>query len=175
MSLPLRLPLPSPHALEKIEATPGSRTARQMTYTYTKNAAGEYVCPICQATKKNQNTMHYHLKKHEGHLPFECPTCKKEFLHSQTLAVHIAAKHSKEEAAALKCPCCPYKTQTKSNRIIHFMRKHCAEDVEKLGPKDNTCPTCAKVCNSSTALLYHLSTGCITLSEERQTQLALLS
>ena len=146
-----------------------------MTYTYTKNAAGEYVCHICQATKKNQNTMHYHLKKHEGHLPFECPTCKKEFLHAQTLAVHIAAKHHKQEAAALKCPCCPYKTLTKSNRIIHFMRKHCEDDITALAIKDNTCPTCDKVCNSGTALLYHLSTGCMTLNTEKQAHLTSLA
>jgi DNA-directed RNA polymerase subunit RPC12/RpoP len=143
----------------------------QMTYTYQKNANGEFVCHICQAVKKNQNTMHYHLKNHEGHLPFECPTCKKEFLHSQTLAVHVAARHSKQEAAALKCPACPYKTLTKANRVIHFMRKHCHTDVAALKATGTTCPTCSKVCNSSTAFLYHLSTGCITLSEERQGQL----
>ncbi len=133
-----------------------------MPYTYQKNAAGEFVCGICAATKKNQNTMHYHMKRHEGHLPFECPTCNKEFLHSQTLALHVAARHAKEEAAALKCPSCPYKTLTKANRVIHFMRKHCAEAVTELC-KDtkaaNTCPECQKVCNSSTAFLYHLGSS----------------
>ena len=146
-----------------------------MTYTYKKNAAGEYVCEICQATKKNQNTMHYHLKKHEGHLPFECQICDKEFLHAQTLAVHMAAKHSKEEAANLKCPCCPYKTLTKSNRIIHFMRKHCSEEIAALKATDLTCPTCAKVSNGSTAFLYHLSTGCLALEGERKEQLDMLT
>jgi KRAB domain-containing zinc finger protein len=138
-----------------------------MTYTYQKNAAGEYVCGICQATKKNQNTMHYHLKTHEGHLPFQCTTCKKEFLHSQTLAVHVAARHSKE--TGLKCPICPHKTLTKANRIIHFLRKHC-EEVNTL-KSELVCPTCSKECNSSTAFLYHLSTGCLVLSTERQNQL----
>lgn len=111
--------------------------------------------------------MHYHMKKHEGHLPHTCVTCKKEFLHAQTLAVHIAAKHSKEDTASLKCPCCPYKTLTKANRILHFMRKHCGEEIQKMAIKDNTC-TCDKVCNSGAALLYHLSTGCITLGAEKQ-------
>jgi DNA-directed RNA polymerase subunit RPC12/RpoP len=138
-----------------------------MTYTYQKNASGEYVCGVCKATKKNQNTMHYHMKGHEGHLPFECPTCKKEFLHSQTLAVHVAARHSKQEASNLKCPLCPHKTLTKANRIIHFMRKHCAEEIAKLKVVDNTCPACSKVYNSSTAFLYHLSTGCIELTTEK--------
>jgi len=140
-------------------------------YVYQKNAAGDYVCSVCQVTKKNQNTMHYHLKTHEGHLPFECTTCKKEFLHAQTLAVHIAARHSKKEAAALKCPLCPHKTLTKANRIIHFMRKHCNEEVHALKIANNTCPTCSKQSNSSTALLYHLSTGCIELPQEKQAML----
>ena len=142
-----------------------------MPYVYEKNANGEYVCGICKATKKNQNTMHYHLKKHEGHLPFECTVCKKEFLHAQTLAVHIAARHSKENSASLKCPCCPYKTLTKANRVIHYMRKHCSTEMANMKAKDNVCPTCTKVCNSSTAFIYHLSTGCIPLSEEKQLQL----
>ena len=137
-------------------------------YIYQKNAAGDYVCSVCQVTKKNQNTMHYHMKTHEGHLPFECTTCKKEFLHAQTLAVHIAARHSKQEAAALKCPLCPHKTLTKANRIIHFMRKHCGPEVQALKAADYTCPTCTKTCKSSTAFLYHLSTGCLVLAQEKQ-------
>jgi len=40
--------------------------------------------------------------------------------------------------------------------------------VEKMAIKDCTCPTCQKVCNSSAALLYHLSTGCIQLPAEKQ-------
>jgi KRAB domain-containing zinc finger protein len=140
-------------------------------YVYQKNSAGEYVCSVCQVTKKNQNTMHYHLKTHEGHLPFECTTCKKEFLHAQTLAVHIAARHSKKEAASLKCPLCPHKTLTKANRIIHFMRKHCSDEVQALKIADNVCPKCSKQSNSSTALLYHLSTGCIELPQEKQEML----
>ena len=142
-----------------------------MPYTYQKNAEGSYVCGICQAVKKNQNTMHYHLKTHEGHLPFECTTCKKEFLHANTLALHIAARHAKEEAAALKCPCCPFKTLTKANRIIHFMRKHCAEEVTRFSTRGLTCPTCQKECNSNTAFLYHIAVNCIQLSEAKQTQL----
>jgi KRAB domain-containing zinc finger protein len=146
-----------------------------MTYTYQKNDEGHFVCTICKAVKKNKNTMHYHMKNHEGHLPFECTICKKEFLQSQTLAVHMAAKHSKEEAASLKCPCCPYKTLTKANRVIHFMRKHCAEDIAEAAKGAGaalTCATCKKVSNSNTAFLYHMATSCIKLScVEKQEQL----
>ena len=140
---------------------------KPMTYIYQKNSAGEFVCGICQATKKNQNTMHYHLKSHEGHLPFECPTCKKEFLHAQTLAVHIAARHS-HEATYLKCPLCPHKTLTKANRIIHFIRKHCAEEITGMKASNYCCPTCSKSSKSNTAFLYHLSTGCLELPVEKQ-------
>ena len=138
-----------------------------MTMKYQKNADGHFVCPICQVTKEKQNTMHYHMKKHEGHLPFECPTCKKEFLHAQTLALHVAARHSKENAAHLQCPCCPYKTLTKANRIIHFMRKHCEADVTRFSTEGLTCPTCQKECNSQTAFLYHIATSCIQLPTEK--------
>ena len=139
-----------------------------MTYTYQKNAEGLFVCGICQAVKKNQNTMHYHMKKHEGHLPFECKICKKEFLHSQTLALHISARHSKEEAANLKCPCCSYKTLTRANRIIHFIRKHCEEELKLFSKSSLTCPTCKKECNSQTAFLYHIASSCIILPETKQ-------
>jgi DNA-directed RNA polymerase subunit RPC12/RpoP len=137
-----------------------------MPYTYQKNTEGLFVCAICQETKKNQNTMHYHMKRHEGHLPFQCSTCKKEFLHSQTLALHIAARHSKEDAASLKCPCCNFKSLTKSNRIIHFMRAHCDEDVKAFSKNGLTCPSCEKVNKSNTAFLYHIS-QCIELPVEK--------
>ena len=139
-----------------------------MTYAYQKNAEGMFVCSICQAVKKNQNTMHYHMKNHEGHLPFECKICKKEFLHSQTLALHISARHSKEEAANLKCPCCSYKTLTRANRIIHFIRKHCEEELKLFSNSGLTCPTCKKECNSQTAFLYHIANSCIKLPETKQ-------
>ena len=139
-----------------------------MPYSYQKNAEGHFVCGVCQVVKKNQNTMHYHLKTHEGHLPFTCGTCKKEFLHAQTLALHISARHSKEDAANLKCPCCPFKTLTKANRLIHFVRKHCEEEVKQFSKNSLTCSHCQKVCNSNTSFLYHISQGCLTLSGEKQ-------
>jgi len=139
-----------------------------MTYVYEKDASGNYVCPHCKVTKKNQNTMHYHMKKHEGHLPFVCPTCKKEFLHKQTLDLHNAARHSDKEEASFKCPCCPYKTLTKANRVIHFMRKHCEAEVAKFSTAGLTCPSCKKECNCQTAFLYHIAANCIQLPEAQQ-------
>jgi len=137
-----------------------------MPYAYEKNAEGLFVCTICKETKKNQNTMHYHMKTHEGHLPFKCQTCKKEFLHSQTLALHISARHSKKDANYVTCPCCPFKSLTKSNRVVHFMRRHCEEEVKQFSKNGLTC-SCEKVCNSNTAFLYHIS-QCIELTAEKQ-------
>jgi DNA-directed RNA polymerase subunit RPC12/RpoP len=135
-----------------------------MPYVYQKNAEDLFVCNICQITKKNQNTMHYHMKKHEGHLPYTCGTCKKEFLHAQTLALHISARHSNKETSHLICPCCPYNTLTKANRLIHFIRIHCEEEVKQFSKNGLTCSTCQKVCNSNTAYLYHIAHGCMSLS-----------
>ena len=115
--------------------------------------------------------MHYHMKKHEGHLPFECQTCKKEFLHAQTLAIHVAARHAKEEAAHLKCPCCTYKTLTKATMIIHYVRNHCADEIVAMKNDGNTCAKCQKEGNSKTAFLYHIAKGCLSLPPSRRLEL----
>lgn len=136
-----------------------------MPYVYQKNAAGDYVCPHCGVTKERQNTMHYHLKRHEDHLPFQCGVCKKEFLHASVLALHKAARHpptEREDRASnpssagpktYACPSCKFHTLTRANCIIHYVRRHC--NVLALG---TNCPTCQKAYNSRTALIYHLGT-----------------
>ena len=142
-----------------------------MTYTYQKNAAGEFVCGICGCTKKNQNTMHYHLKAHEGKSPFECTVCKKGFLQSQSLLVHMAARHS-TDTKGIQCPLCPFTTATKANRIIHYVRKHCQEAVAKALKQEGEnfqCTVCQKELKSNTAFHYHVA-GCLQLGE-RQAQL----
>jgi len=132
-----------------------------MVYTYTKNAEGLYVCPDCDKVTEKQNTMHYHRKTHEKTLPFECKLCpatvplgKKQFLQAQTLANHVAAKHS-SETTLLACPECSVKSLTKANRIIHYVRNHCSEALQQ---STLTCAPCGKVCKSGTAYAYHLGT-----------------
>jgi hypothetical protein len=150
-----------------------------MPYTYQKNAAGLYVCEHCGITKERQNTMHYHLKKHEGHLPFQCTHCNKEFLQASTLALHIAARHPNATPTAstatdapppsFGCPCCNHTTLTKANAVLHYLRTHCAEEVKSFQGIGNdaithslTCAACEKVCKSATAYLYHVaSANCI--------------
>ena len=142
-----------------------------MVLEYIKNADGLYVCPACGETKKLQSTMHYHMKRHEGKLPFECTTCKKQFLHASTLELHRKAQHQKEEERMFKCPMadCTYKgTLTKANLLIHYVRKHCKEEAAAAlcskGTTAISCSHCDKSCNSMTAFHYHIA-GCIDVKD----------
>jgi len=141
-----------------------------MTYIYTKNAEGLFVCPHCNVTKKNQNTMHYHLKKHETRLPHECSFCKKGFLHASTLELHKRAQHSKENEKLMKCnmPGCDFKgTLTKANLLIHFVRRHCGDEAQAaldLSDAGHGCKLCGKNMKSLTAYHYH-AMSCIQIQE----------
>jgi hypothetical protein len=133
-----------------------------MTYSYIKNAEGHYICPHCSVVKKNQNTMHYHLKGHETRLPYECHFCKKGFLHASTLELHKRSQHSKENEKLMKCniPGCSFAgTLTKANLLIHFIRKHCAEEAQaalEVTDESYRCKICNKNTKSLTAFHYHI-------------------
>ena len=138
-----------------------------MVYIYTKNSDGLFVCQHCGETRKNQNTMHYHLKKHEGNLPFACTLCDKQFLHASTLELHRKAQHDKEEERMFKCPVsgCTFKgTLTRSNLIVHYVRKHKKEEATKAMIKTEKglykCGICDKETNSLSAFHYHVA-GCL--------------
>ena len=142
-----------------------------MVYQYVRNENGEFVCQHCQVIKKNQNTMHYHLKKHEGDLPHECKHCKQRFLHLRILNLHIAARHSDEksdeEQEHFECPHkdCSYSSLTKANRRIHYFRIHMKDIIDKNVKKDDkvyTCLSCNKEMKSQTALYYHVG-QCVRL------------
>jgi len=151
-----------------------------MVLEYTRNEKGEFVCPTCKVIKQKQNTMHYHMKRHEGNLPFECSHCKKQFQFQQTLDLHLQAKHRDEvpKKAMLKCPVdgCPFESLTEGNRRIHFLRKHCVEEVTKiLTRKDTTysCTSCKLTFQSSTAFHYH-SASCVSLDTAKQNYMNLI-
>jgi hypothetical protein len=141
-----------------------------MVFEYQKNTDGLFVCPHCNTTKKNQNTMHYHLKKHEGTLPHSCKHCTKKFLHKNMLDLHISARHpdTTKSTHTFKCPYqnCEYKSLTKANRLIHFMRLHYPEanklltisESESDTERENTisCKKCSKEFNSTTSFYYHI-------------------
>jgi len=138
-----------------------------MTYTYIKNEKGEYVCPECGITKKNQNTMHYHMKRHQEQLSYICKVCKKGFLQKQTLDLHLRAKHpdiSDDNNAEKKYKCpfddCNFAALTKGNCIIHCLRIHFQEEIDNIMIKNNEtkmiyCNECGKEFSSSCAFYYH--------------------
>ncbi len=176
------LPLPArARAKQKLKRHPPSGTshAQQMVYTYTKNDNGHFVCPHCGVTEENQNTMHYHLKRHDNNFNCVCKHCEYKCQSQSALKVHIAAKHPQTEEAkgtpVLKCPCngCTFQTLTRGNRIIHFVRKHCSQEANALmnpGPNGIECRSCKKNFASSTSFLYH-ATNCIQVKEPARLRL----
>jgi len=115
--------------------------------------------------------MHYHLKKHEGKLPFQCSSCKKEFQFQQSLDLHRLSKHCEgTKVKKFKCPCanCEFQSLTEGNLRIHFLRIHCTEDVQRILQHTNDkfhCTTCKKSFQSSTAFHYH-SASCVVIQEK---------
>jgi hypothetical protein len=150
-----------------------------MPLKYIKNENGEFVCPHpgCGFTKRNQSTLHYHMKKHEEQLEHVCKVCKKQFLQKQTLELHIRSKHPeiiKDSSTAekkFKCPYddCNFAALTKGNCIIHCLRIHFQEEINKILVKDEEtkiihCNECKKEFSSSCSFYYHCK-GCITFNK----------
>ena len=150
-----------------------------MPFTYIKNDNGEFVCPHpgCGVIKKNQNTMHYHMKKHEEQLNHICKTCKKGFLQKQTLDLHIRAKHPEllkdtNTEKKFKCPFddCDFAALTKGNCIIHCLRVHFQDEINNIMVKDEEtkmiyCNECNKEFSSSCGFYYHCK-ACIEFNKE---------
>lgn len=141
-----------------------------MVYEYKKNKNGDFICGHCDFTAKNQSTMHYHLKKHEGSLPHPCKHCDARFVQKGLLDMHIKSRHPEtlEKKETFKCPCsnCDYEDIRKGNRLIHFLRVH-MKDLTlalKVKPSDSiyvaSCKTCTKSFKSMTQFYYHAA-GCV--------------
>jgi hypothetical protein len=143
---------------------------------YIKNDRGEYVCPDCGITKKKQNTMHYHMKKHAEVSSNVCKFCKKGFLHKQSLDLHL--KHqagrgehpatSSDDLPEYECPfeSCTFNASSKGNCRTHCMRVHLATEVNKIlergSAKEISCKNCLKDFDSLGIFYYH-SIGCVSL------------
>ena len=135
-----------------------------MVFEYTKNDQGHYVCGICNVVKEKQNTMHYHLKSHEEHLPYKCNHCKMEFKAKYSLEVHVNTQHNRVNLHRCPIQGCRFKgSPTKSNLLIHYVRMHCKEEVEAVRA-NLSCKVCEKESNSLTAFHYHVGT-CITIQD----------
>jgi hypothetical protein len=149
-----------------------------MPIKYTKNEEGHFVCPHCNVTKEKQNTMHYHIRKHEEQVSHTCKVCKKGFLQKQTLDLHMKSRHADylkaqgNEAAKVCCPFedCNFSALTKGNCIIHCLRVHFKDEVNKIMNIDNEtktiiCEECDKEFSSSCAFYYHCK-GCVPFDEK---------
>ena len=149
-----------------------------MTLKYIKDDDGLFVCPDCGVKKKNQNTMHYHMKKHEEQLTHICKACKKGFLQKQTLDLHIRSKHPElvkdlENAdKKFKCPFddCSFSALTKGNCIIHCLRVHFQDEINNIMIRDEEtktiyCTECEHEFSSSCGFYYHCK-GCIQFNDK---------
>jgi hypothetical protein len=140
-----------------------TKTVPATKMTYLRNEAGEFVCPDCGITKKRQNTMFYHMKKHTGEMPHTCTVCSKGFIQKSGLQQHMVQAHPEAAAAAgcavmeFACPCCDHSCRVKSNLYIHIARKHGSGWVPTASGEP-VCTRCAKGFSSATAYYYHAVT-----------------
>jgi len=154
-------------------------------YIYKRDENGHLMCghdkcsfkPKSTPTHPNGNpsTMHYHMKKHAGDFAHVCSVCKHGFLHALTLQTHMAARHpeirQQTTVEVYKCPLdnCEFESLTKANRRIHFLRKHCREQVSNYQTEiivDNKkviqCSCCSEQFKSGTAFHYHIGSCMIS-------------
>lgn len=151
-----------------------------MCSKYVKNEKGWFVCPSCNVVKQKQNTMYYHMKKHEGKLPYECNICKKDFIQKTSLELHMLSKHKDKNVKKIdsfRCPFegCEFEALTKANRRIHCLRKHFKNEIIQILEENNTCGCCKNSFLSNTSFYYH-ALDCIKCdSLEKQKIINLIS
>ena len=137
-----------------------------MVFEYKKNEQGHYICGTCGATKEKQNTMHYHMQRHEGTMSYACSSkgCGKKFYQKYALDEHVKLHHSsKPVEPSIKCPWaeCKHAFHKKEHCRVHIARNHLKEFLapwiqKKEGSKVHTCGNCKKEYNSYPAILYHV-------------------
>jgi len=131
---------------------------------YVRNKNGEFVCPSCSVVKANQNTMFYHMKKHEGKLPYVCDICSKDFIQKSSLELHKLSKHKEDNNNLYKCPYpnCQFESIQKANRRIHCLRKHFINEICDIND-ELYCLNCKEEFQSETAFFYH-AINCISIN-----------
>ena len=163
---------------QPIQSNQVSQRATKMTYL--KNEAGDYLCPDCGTTKKNQNTMHYHMKKHllekAEEKPFACTHCAiPAFLTKAALDAHMTRLAGRgghpvptDALNEITCPFdgCDFSDINKGNVRTHCMRVHVGDEVRALldrgEAKDIKCKNCSLDFNNIGSFYYH-SIGCVSL------------
>jgi uncharacterized Zn-finger protein len=151
-------------------STSRTSSAKSNRMIYIRNEHGMFVCPTCGITKKNQSTMHYHMKKHEEEMEFKCTKCDKAFIHAQALKIHMDARHGKgKKTKEHSCPVrdCPFESGNKGNCRTHFLRMHCAKETAEILDRDMetgtiSCTSCGGEFGSLSAFYYH-TVMCIEL------------
>ena len=149
----------------------------KMVNEYIKNAEGQFICPHCDYTARIRSTMFYHLKKHEGALPYPCKHCDARFLQNALLDMHVKSRHADklENRETFKCPCsgCEYEDIRKGNRLIHFLRIHLKDFTNSLKGKSLeeetvvSCNECNRSFKSMTLFYYHAS-KCVKLEKSHE-------
>jgi hypothetical protein len=149
-----------------------------MSNKYQKNADGLFICTHCTFTAKYQSTMHYHLAKHEGSLPYKCKYCSQRFVQKGILDLHYTLHHedklqeAKKPSKLFKCPIdgCDYENAQKGNTVIHFLRIHMKEQHKNLKEKSKQegCQAHCKKCETdfkSNTQFYYPTHACVVPSQ----------
>jgi len=139
---------------------------QNMTFDYIRTNSGEFQCPHCPFIKKNQSTVHMHIKaKHSGSFKHKCEHCPYECPARQTLENHIAAKHPDQLENRIRefsCPhsSCNFQSLTKGGLRSHYLLKHLAGYTNKyLGKTESEgiqCTHCGTDFQSKPSFVYHL-------------------
>lgn len=136
---------------------------------YPRNENGEYICPHCPDYKTTQkNTIFYHMKLHEGDFPHQCKHCDCKFNYYKPLQFHIQSKHP-DTIPTNPCPCpdCKYKGKEKRDVRVHFIRRHCKDQLSKICKSSDNGYICSK-CNcefkSKDRFCYH-ALDCLNKNE----------
>ena len=163
------------HTVHTVHTVPVYQKDKQKAFTYIRTEQGTFICPTCGIIKQRQNSMHYHMKKHQQDTNYTCTYCNKTFLQKQTLELHLRTKHVdrlEEDATAAKpafsCPIsgCDFQSHTKGNCVIHCLRVHFQEEITPhlhlvQDRRVYSCGHCRNEFQSTTAFYYHIK-SCIT-------------
>ena len=137
----------------------------KMTFEYIRTEDGEYQCPHCPFKKKNQSTVHMHIKaKHTGSFKHKCEHCNYECAARQTLENHVAAKHPdqlQEKVREFACPHegCAFESLTKAGLRSHYLLKHLSKYTNMYLGKTDTgiqCSHCGTGFQSKPSYVYHV-------------------
>lgn len=141
-------------------------------FSYDRTPEGDYKCPHCKFAKKNQSTVHMHIKaNHSGTFKHKCKNCDYETSTKQTLDNHIMAKHATAGGAGedgverkeFACPhaTCTFKAMRRGGMRSHYLLKHLSTEIARITGKDNKCTCCEEDFKSKPAFIYH-SVKCLS-------------